>query len=84
MPAPPTANAQGQDLMLEIPIQSIEVRTPDEAQPGHGRLDVFVTNLGDEPIETDVSVEGPGGWQASLFHKFKLVSVSRLTLLPRR
>ena len=67
--------------MLEIPIQSIEGRTPDEAQQGT-TLDVFVTNLGDEPIETDVSVEGPDGWQASLFHKFKLVSVSRLTLSP--
>ena len=75
------ANAQGQDLMLEIPIQSIEIRTPDEAQQGTV-LDVVVANAGDELVEADVSVEGPDGWQASLFHKFKLVSVSRLSLTP--
>ena len=75
------ANAQGQDLVLEVPIQSIEVRTPDEAQQGT-TLDVVVANVGDELIEADVSVEGPDGWQASLFHKFKLVSVSSLSLTP--
>ena len=75
------ANAQGQDLMLEVPIQSIEIRTPDEAQQGT-TLDVVVANVGDELVEADVSVEGPDGWQASLFHKFKLVSVSRLSLTP--
>ncbi len=75
------ANAQGQDLVLEVPIQSIEVRTPDEAQQGT-TLDVVVANVGDELIEADVSVDGPDGWQASLFHKFKLVSVSSLSLTP--
>ena len=75
------ANAQGQDLVLKVPIQSIEVRTPDEAQQGT-TLDVVVANVGDELIEADVSVEGPDGWQASLFHKFKLVSVSSLSLTP--
>ena len=75
------ANAQGQDLRLEVPIQSIEIRTPDEAQQGTV-LDVVVVNAGDTLIEADVSVEGPDGWQASLFHKFKLVSVSGLSLTP--
>ena len=75
----PAANAEGQDLILEVPIQSIEVRTPDETQQGT-TLDLVVANVGDELVEADVSVEGPDDWQASLFHKFKLVSVSRLSL----
>jgi uncharacterized membrane protein len=77
----PAANAEGQDLILEVPIQSIEVRTPDETQQGT-TLDLVVLNVGDDPVEADVSVEGPDDWQASLFHKFKLVSVSRLSLTP--
>ncbi len=75
-------NASGQappHVTLEIPIQSIEVRAPDPAQEGT-TLDVVVTNTGEEPITADVSIQGPEGWQASLYHKFKLVSVGRLSL----
>ena len=75
------ASAQAQSLVLEIPIQSIEVRTPDEAQQGT-TLEVAVVNAGEGPVQADVSIDGPEGWQASLFHKFKLVSVARLSLNP--
>ena len=76
-----SAEEPAQPLTLEIPIQSIEVRTPDEAQHGT-TLDVVVANTGEESITADVTIDGPEGWQASLYHKFKLVSVSRLSLAP--
>ena len=76
-----SAQAPGNNLTLEVPIQSIEVRAPDEIQQGT-TLAVTVVNAGDAPVDADVSIDGPEGWQASLYHKFKLVSVSRLSLLP--
>ena len=76
-----SAQAPAQSLVLEIPIRSIEVRAPDEAQQGT-TLEVTVVNAGEAPVEADVSIDGPEGWQASLFHKFKLVSVGRLSLNP--
>jgi uncharacterized membrane protein len=76
-----SAQAPRHGLLLDVPIQSIEVRADDELQAGI-ELDVAVVNFGQDAIEAEVVVEGPDGWQASLYHKLKAVSVGRLSLKP--
>ncbi len=76
-----SAQAPRHGLLLDVPIQSIEVRADDELQAGI-ELDVAVVNFGQDAIEAEVVVEGPDGWQASLYHELKAVSVGRLSLKP--
>jgi hypothetical protein len=78
-----TATAQSpQQIVVTAPLFDVRVETLEPPPEGYN-LDLTLVNPTDRLIEADAKIiEGPEGWQASLFKRVEALTVERVMLPP--
>ena len=74
----PVSAQSPRQVVVTAPIVQVEIDTNKPPTEGYN-LDISIANAGDDTMETDVRlVEGPDGWQASLYHRVSAIAVNRV------